>query len=301
MSAVSLLEQEVLEENDAVYSDDDLLSDVLLSQLPVNDTDGDSPADASPIPSGKHCRSMSLEEETRLVGMARQGDQAARDALVQGAMGIVHFLANHYRSSFLSREDVIQEGYLGLLHAVDTFKTDMSCRFTYYAQWWVRSAMQRSLIHAHFIRMPDYLAKQVHAVAARGENVQKDGKMSGELKRAIAGFDPFVVSLDRPANSDDGDDCSIDPEDKHTPGPYHAMDRRDVQSLLRLYVDRLPFKQRQVLSMRFGLYGRAEMTLEEIGSFTDKSRESVRQMQNRGLCTLRNLMAADRIFMDDVL
>lgn len=300
MNAVSIQEIEEGVAHESFYSEVDGSPERLMS---ANDgLDDSSEADIAGVTDGHFYVPLSLDEEKRLIELIRQGDTQARARLVEGAMGVVHFWANRYRSNFISKEDVIQEGYIGLMYAVDAFKTDMSCRFPVYAQWWVRSFMQKSLIRAHFIRVPDYLAKQVHAAVARGEDVQKTGKMSDEIKKAIATFNPFVASLDRPANSpEEDDDYAINPVDTNTLEPYQAIRHDRLRDLLMGYIDRLPFQQKQVLSMRFGLHGRAEMTLEEIGSLTCHSRESVRQMQNRGLLSLRKLMAADQVFMEDVL
>ncbi len=243
-------------------------------------------------------RRMGLSEERDLVQRMLDGDAKARDRLVQKNMWLVHYLSNNYQSAFITREDVIQEGYLGLLHAADRFRLDAGCRFASYASFWVRSYMQKALFHAHLIRLPDYLSKAIRGCESRGEQIGDTRVLREQTKQAIETFNPYMLSTHAP-DADESPAACFEPVEDTLYAPENVSHQHHMKKVLAQHLNALPLKQRQVLFLRFGFGERPAMGLEEVGGFMGICREPVRQLQNRGLATLNACLEAENLSFDD--
>ncbi len=244
---------------------------------------------------------MTREEEFALVKRIKNGDLSARSEMVEKNMGLVYFLSRQYKSRFIAEEDLIQEGYIGLLYAVDRFKPNATCQFPSYAQTWVRSFIQLALIRSRFIRLPDQIAKRVHAIQKRGELLQDATDISDPIKKDIAAFSGFVISMDHPTGDfHDRESQKIDPIDEITESPCDQTMNHNLMKHVRAHLNALPAHYREILTLRFGWNGRPEMTLDEIGERIGSSRESARQLQNRALDRLKRSLASSQIFQGDL-
>ncbi|MEY2336285.1 sigma-70 family RNA polymerase sigma factor [Acidithiobacillus ferrianus] len=241
---------------------------------------------------------LSQKQESQLIRRLRRGDECARATLISAHMPLVRAVARGYRNKGLSQEDLLQEGYMGLLRAADRFREGLGTRFSSYATWWIREGMQRALIRSRFIRLPDYLAKSLHAylqreeeegdVGARREQRREALGVRESTMRALDFADIRVYSLDD--DSDDGP-SRIEQVIGDVAGPDNDYDRDAICRALRVHVAELNEKQREVMMFRYGMYGGAPMTLEAVADRMGVSREAVRQLQVRALARLRQSLS----------
>ena len=242
---------------------------------------------------------LSQKQELQLIHRLRQGDECARTTLISAHMPLVRAVARGYRNKGLSQEDLLQEGYMGLLRAADRFREGLGTRFSSYATWWIREAMQRALIRSRFIRLPDYLAKSLHAYMQRGEEEDSSTDVRREQRREALGVrestmraldfaDIRVFSLDEELS--DGP-SRIEQVAGDIAGPDSEYDRDAICKALRGHLTELNEKQREVMVFRYGMHGDAPMTLEAVAERMGVSREAVRQLQVRALTRLRQLLS----------
>ena len=242
---------------------------------------------------------LSQKQELQLIHRLRQGDECARATLISAHMPLVRAVARGYRNKGLSQEDLLQEGYMGLLRAADRFQEGLGTRFSSYATWWIREAMQRALIRSRFIRLPDYLAKSLHAYMQRGEEEDSSTDVRREQRREALGVrestmraldfaDIRVFSLDEEIS--DGP-SRIEQVVGDIAGPDSEYDRDAICKALRWHLAELNEKQREVMVFRYGMHGDAPMTLEAVAERMGVSREAVRQLQVRALIRLRQSLS----------
>lgn len=235
------------------------------------------------------------------LAVAERRLKRAEAEFVQANQGLVAIVVKRYLGVGLSYSDLMQEGNIGLLRAVEKFDYRRGCRFSTYATWWIRQAVRRALANqARMIRLP------VHAADARYALRQASNKMEMRLGRAASsaelaehtGLDPAAVrrlmnlvsepvSLEAP-RGDDGDTCLYDSlSDPAAPDPAQEASARQIKAELERLVATLPPREARMVRLRFGLDGRDERTLDEIGLEFSVTRERVRQLLGRAMDRLR--------------
>ena len=242
------------------------------------------------------------EEEKELGKRSAQGDETARKRLAEGNLRLVVSLARHFTGQGVPLLDLIQEGNMGLMHAAEKYDYQKENRFSTYAAWWIREAMQRAIDQqSREIRVPVHVAENMKKVqkAARelqqtfgrdatpGEIAKKLGDKSEEDVKNILTYLQNPVSLETPVGESGEDSLGDMVEDRTEATPEEAMEqlvqKEEVSELLESLSDR----ERQVIRLRYGLDGGKPGTLEEIGEQLGVTRERVRQIEARALEKLR--------------
>jgi len=245
---------------------------------------------------------LTHEEEVDLSKRAKAGDRRARQRLIEKNLRLVVSVAKRYRGMGLPFEDLIQEGNIGLMKAVEKFDPDRGWRFSTYATWWVRQAVQRAVADkGRTIRVPVHMGEKIRKMARAynelsaemgrepaDEEVAERLGWTPEEVRYVKDAMPDATSLDRPlTNEDDSSglgDFVEDEQASDTPGEV----MRELESAqLQAAIERLPERHRHILIRRYGLDGRKPGTLAELSEELEISRERVRQLQREAERMLR--------------
>ena len=243
-------------------------------------------------------------EEVALADRIRAGDDAAREHMIRANLRFVIKIAREYEHLGMPLLDLINEGNIGLMLAVDRYDPRKGAKLTTYSVLWIRQSIRRALAsQGKTIRMPVYAVDQVYHLgraemrlrgelgrdatdAELGAVLQLSAERIGELR--LAAIRP--TSLDAPMGEDDTNRLADVVADENAEVPGSGMDKEISFEILREVLPKLPPREASILRMRFGLEGGVEKTLEEIGVMLRLTRERIRQLQNAALVRLRRLM-----------
>jgi RNA polymerase primary sigma factor len=248
-------------------------------------------------------RLLTHEEEIDLGRRAREGDETARSKLIEKNLRLVIPVAKKYRGMGLPFGDLIQEGNIGLMRAADKFDPEKGFRFSTYATWWIRQAVQRAVADkGRTIRVPVHMGEKMRRMARTynelsaqlqreptdeevAERLSWDVDRVKDVKSAI----PDATSLNQPLSSDEGSSELGDfVEDERESGAAGEVVRELEIRRLMESVERLSERQRRVLVRRYGLDGEKPATLADLSEELEVSRERVRQLQREAERTLRD-------------
>jgi RNA polymerase primary sigma factor len=248
-------------------------------------------------------RLLTHEEEIDLGRRARGGDETARSKLIEKNLRLVIPVAKKYRGMGLPFGDLIQEGNIGLMRAADKFDPEKGFRFSTYATWWIRQAVQRAVADkGRTIRVPVHMGEKIRRMARTynelsaqlqreptdeevAERLSWDVDRVKDVKSAI----PDATSLNQPLSSDEGSSELGDfVEDERESGAAGEVVRELEIRRLMESVERLSERQRRVLVRRYGLDGEKPATLADLSEELEVSRERVRQLQREAERTLRD-------------
>ena len=245
---------------------------------------------------------LSEEEERELGRRSAQGDSSARQKLAEGNLRLVVSLAKHYTGRGVQMMDLIQEGNMGLMRAAEKYDYTMENRFSTYASWWIKEAMQRAIDQqSREIRVPVHVAENMKKVQKISKDLQQKlgrdplpkeiaEKMPGKTEEDVKNILSYLqspVSLETPVGDEGENSLGDMVEDKTEATPEEAMNALVQKEEVSELLEALSERERQVIRLRYGLEDGKTHTLEEIGSILNVTRERVRQIEARALEKLR--------------
>jgi RNA polymerase primary sigma factor len=284
---------------------------VVTSGLPAAEPEGGADdAVRSYLKSIGRVKLLTKEDEVRLAKRIEQNDMSAKNALIEANLRLVVSIAKRYTGRGLTLLDLIQEGNLGLIRAVEKFDWRRGFKFSTYATWWIRQGITRALAdQSRTIRIPVHMVERMNRVQrVRRSLLQKNGReptpeeiavqveMSADQVEEILELGKEPVSLETPVGSGEGDARLADfIEDEQHDAPLETVSNTLRDADLEQALRTLQWRERRVLELRYGLSSEEPMTLEAIGSEVGVTRERVRQIESRTLAKLKNSREGKRL------
>ncbi len=260
---------------------------------------------------------LSPQEEVHYATLAKQGDFAARQVMIEHNLRLVVSIAKHYVNRGMVLLDLIEEGNLGLMHAITKFEPERGFRFSTYATWWIRQSVERAIMNqSRAIRLPVHRIRELNQILrakyhlearmtnqhdARIEDIAHLVERSVEEVQQILALADHVASLDTPLDGDPNASLLDVLADAADEGPDARVEQRELIGLVRHWLEGIPVKQRQVIMRRYGLDHGNPATLEELAEEMGITRERVRQIQQEGLIRLKRAMMARGVGRDALL
>ena len=256
---------------------------------------------------------LSATEELKIARQIKKGNKAARIRMIESNLRLVVKIARHYCHRGLAFLDLIEEGNLGLMTAVEKFDPERGFRFSTYATWWIRQTIERAIMNqSRTVRLPIHVIKElnIYLRAAKQLSSQLDHKPTPEeiaelidkpveeIREALL-LAPDSISIDTPIMKD-GQKTLVDViADDNNLDPSMLVQRDDLEVHMAQWLQALNEREREVIARRFGLQGHDRGTLEEVGEAIGLTRERVRQLQLEGLRKLRSIVEADGLTKED--
>ncbi len=272
-------------------------------------------------------RTIPLLEESEEIELARRiqaGDEKARRQMIEANLRLVVHLVKSYQNRGLPIDDLIEEGNLGLIRAVERFDPSFNCRFSTYAAWWIRQYMNRALIsQSKLIRLPVHVVDEFNTyVKGRQKFIREFNRepsfeeLAEYLNYTFTSFTPALARLNNLVSLTSGNSLSGDRDensfasgtlaldqlaDKNGSDAFEILDQDLRLKIILCWLDELRPKERLVISKRFGLFDEDGSTLEEIGKELGLTRERIRQLEKTALQRLKKIVDSYDYTLNDLL
>lgn len=262
-----------------------------------------------------HNALLGATEELRLAKLVRQGDFEARQRMIECNLRLVVNIAKHYMHRGMPLLDLIEEGNLGLMHALEKFEPERGFRFSTYATWWVRQGIERAIMNqSRTIRIPVHMIREMNICLHAFRQIEShgDGEPSAEEiaqlldktvedVRYVLNLNERIASLDTPLDVDPNLTLADTiPDDINLP-PDELLQLTEIEAYVREWLGELSSNQRCVIERRFGLNGHEIHTLEAVAETLELTRERIRQIQVEALKLLRRILRRKGISRSDAL
>lgn len=245
---------------------------------------------------------LSADEEVELANRVAEGDQSAKNELVEANLRLVVSLARHYQGCGLSYQDLIQEGNIGLIKAAEKFDVSKGFRFSTYASWWIKQALSRAIAdQSRTIRIPVHMTENINKFKKverellsqlnREPKIKEIADAMGISEKQAKEIQSYIVeptSLDIQVGDDDDTTIGSFVEDTHFVNPESAYIKESNGDVVNAVLDTLSDREANILRLRFGIGGKKAMTLEEVGKEYGLTRERIRQIEAKALRKLRH-------------
>jgi RNA polymerase nonessential primary-like sigma factor len=259
------------------------------------------------------------QEEFETATRARAGDFSARQQMIERNLRLVVSIAKNYLGRGLPMTDLIEEGNLGLMHAIGKFEPERGFRFSTYSSWWIRQSIERAIMHqARLVRLPVHVVRELNQVlkarrALEGATTHPDGEQQvrvedialriGRPVHEVAELLKFAetpTSLDAPLDRDGTESMLDSVADDGAGDPVNLTLHNEVELLLQHGLEELSDREREVLSGRYGLHDREPETLEVLAERLGLTRERIRQIQQEALVKLKRRMTRSGVSRDSL-
>ena len=247
---------------------------------------------------------LTVEEEVRYARLVKQGDFLSRQKMIEHNLRLVVNIAKHYSGRGLQLLDLIEEGNLGLIHALEKFDPERGFRFSTYATWWIRQSVERAIMYqSRTIRLPVHVIKELNTVLRAMRHLETHSECDPtaddvahlvdfrvEDVRRLLSLNERMTSLDAPLEIDPMLSVGESIADENTPQPDIRLENAEIETYVREWLNQLNERQRSVIERRYGLNGSEIHTLEQLAQSLDLTRERVRQIQIEALASLRKIL-----------
>jgi len=259
-------------------------------------------------------RLLTAEQELKLARKVVRGDVVSKNRMIEANLRLVVTIAKRYQNRGMSLQDLVEEGNLGLIRAVEKFNPELGYRFSTYATWWIKQNVDRALMNqVRTIRLPIHVMKELNTCLKIAEELSDElhrypttreiaerARKSEKKIRKLLNHNTRTSSADRSISKKKELTLLDTVADKKSADPAYMLQEKDLLKSIEHWVDRLPVKQKEILSRRFGLYGFESSTLESVGKQVGLTRERVRQIQIEALGKLRRMIEREGLNLDEI-